>query len=379
MKKEDILDSLKYLDDKLLNEADELRVKEKKSLKGDSINRWIAAAAAVLIALSVAGYLKTTGKAPASDPIVSSKPEIPNWLTLSVPVYVASGSPIVLDIEENNTGSGITALMAEDISEIQENCPWSGQSMPETLPVFKNPVKLVLGHFPQGYDINKMKELMNEVLRRLKTDPSSVNVTDDAKTPEQRKAMEEKLGSTVPDSYMDPTVLKADTAEYHIEVNYRYDVTISFKEKQLPDGYGSTSAELTQKTAEFIKTEYSDIISMKDPCLNITGGDSDRFGVKTYDISFYEKGSDLKQSILNNDFRSVRFFINEGDLKKIYIKYTDVSDVVSDYRTITVDEAKELRELLRLIEVGASCFNHYCIGYEYTQLNVLHSVRRRIS
>ena len=36
-------------------------------------------------------------------------------------------------------------------------------------------------------------------------------------------------------------------------------------------------------------------------------------------------------------------------------------------------------ELLRLIEVGASCFNHYCIGYEYTQLNVLHNVHRRIS
>ena len=36
-------------------------------------------------------------------------------------------------------------------------------------------------------------------------------------------------------------------------------------------------------------------------------------------------------------------------------------------------------ELLRLIEVGASCFNHYCVGYDVTQLNVLHNVHRRIS
>ena len=36
-------------------------------------------------------------------------------------------------------------------------------------------------------------------------------------------------------------------------------------------------------------------------------------------------------------------------------------------------------ELLRLIEVGASCFNHYCIGCGVTQLNVLHNVHRRIS
>ena len=36
-------------------------------------------------------------------------------------------------------------------------------------------------------------------------------------------------------------------------------------------------------------------------------------------------------------------------------------------------------ELLRLIEVGASCFNHYCICCGVTQLNVLHNVHRRIS
>ena len=36
-------------------------------------------------------------------------------------------------------------------------------------------------------------------------------------------------------------------------------------------------------------------------------------------------------------------------------------------------------ELLRLIEVGASCFNHYCVGCGITQLNVLHNVHRRIS
>ena len=41
--------------------------------------------------------------------------------------------------------------------------------------------------------------------------------------------------------------------------------------------------------------------------------------------------------------------------------------------------ASDIRELLRLIEVGASCFNHYCVGYGVTQLNVLHNVHRRIS
>ena len=36
------------------------------------------------------------------------------------------------------------------------------------------------------------------------------------------------------------------------------------------------------------------------------------------------------------------------------------------------------RELLRLIEVGASCFNHYCTGCDFSQRSVLHNVHRRI-
>ena len=40
---------------------------------------------------------------------------------------------------------------------------------------------------------------------------------------------------------------------------------------------------------------------------------------------------------------------------------------------------EDIGELFRLIEVGVSCFNHYCVGYDDTQLNVLHNVHRRMS
>ena len=38
------------------------------------------------------------------------------------------------------------------------------------------------------------------------------------------------------------------------------------------------------------------------------------------------------------------------------------------YLIYGTDDAGEttVRELLRLIEVGASCFYHHCVGYEYT-------------
>ena len=39
--------------------------------------------------------------------------------------------------------------------------------------------------------------------------------------------------------------------------------------------------------------------------------------------------------------------------------------------------AKRGRELLRLIEVGASCFNHYCLANTLQLAQVLHSVHKR--
>ncbi|MDD7307466.1 MAG: hypothetical protein PUG78_03535 [Eubacteriales bacterium] len=56
----------------------------------------------------------------------------------------------------------------------------------------------------------------------------------------------------------------------------------------------------------------------------------------------------------------------------------DDKSVQSIDRAIDIIEAVA-GELLRLIEVGASCFNHYCVGCGVTQLNVLHNVHRRIS
>ena len=43
-----------------------------------------------------------------------------------------------------------------------------------------------------------------------------------------------------------------------------------------------------------------------------------------------------------------------------------------------IKRVNDLSELLRLIEVGASYFNHYCTGCDFSQRSVLHNVHRRI-
>ena len=80
---------------------------------------------------------------------------------------------------------------------------------------------------------------------------------------------------------------------------------------------------------------------------------------------------------MNKDIRKINIDgaskIGEGANGEVYRISDDT--IVKIYRPgISLDAS----ELLRLIEVGASCFNHYCVGYDDTQLNVLHNVHRRL-
>lgn len=64
--------------------------------------------------------------------------------------------------------------------------------------------------------------------------------------------------------------------------------------------------------------------------------------------------------------------------KLAQLKTYKISDILG-YLLIACYWTFTLCELLRLIEGGASCFIHYCVGCDVTQLNVLHNVHRRIS
>ncbi len=99
------------------------------------------------------------------------------------------------------------------------------------------------------------------------------------------------------------------------------------------------------------------------------------------------------------EYKSIKELAKAYNLTEATIYYRlqkgwDIKDVISkkpDKRTLTGINPAAVEcydhlgnkytdgELLRLIEVGASCFNLYCIGYDDTQLNVLHNVHRRIS
>lgn len=91
-----------------------------------------------------------------------------------------------------------------------------------------------------------------------------------------------------------------------------------------------------------------------------------------YDIKITQN-SDIILCIIIPDIQYTSF-LSTRNIVSPYITYTSFPDKKRALYVKTINS-----ELLRLIEVGASCFSHQCIGYDITQLNVLHNVHRRIS
>ena len=84
---------------------------------------------------------------------------------------------------------------------------------------------------------------------------------------------------------------------------------------------------------------------MKNPVINISGGDFNIYAEQSYSISFYEESSDNVQSILNYHFNTVEFYCDDdGALFLARKYYTDLSDVVGEYPIIDTKEALTLLE-----------------------------------
>lgn len=90
-----------------------------------------------------------------------------------------------------------------------------------------------------------------------------------------------------------------------------------------------SSYEEIPDAAEYLKTEYKDLIGLDNPQINIYGGDYNIYSQQGYRIEFFEaNGSDTEQ-IINYNFNRVAFECNDERklfLAKIY--QPDLSEVV---------------------------------------------------
>lgn len=273
--------------------------------------KWIAAAASFAIIISVVSF---NGNRVTTDP--------------SLPT-------IIVDTEFSG-GMGYEGYMAYDIMELTNENPWNENIKLDCLPVIKNKLSYNKMQKSENPDYNLMEKLVKKTAQNLGMDINSTPITNDVPDEETQTLIAEKYtigGSEVPKEYFDISRLFIEGENYKVEIDTNYTVKVNFKSPvKPPDEYNFThyaTYEETYKVAEYLKEEYAEFIGMKNPVINISGGDFNIYAKQSYSISFYEKSNDNVQSILNFHFNTVEFCCNDdGALFLARKYYTDLSEVV---------------------------------------------------
>lgn len=298
----EFLDKMSLADPAYVEEADR-PVKKRTTWR-----RWGAMAACLAILLGV-GFLF----------FPRSSPDVPDPVPTELPTLPVSMGPSL-------GGYGYEGYYVRDISELKNTSPSQINSLPDTLPVFRN----ATGGYPlqaatEEYKA-KMLTLCRSVAGRLGWDAENMTVVWD-----------ERNGGLVP-----TTVTATGADGVKIEVDQFMTVTISYPDRNRPFSENVLPTyDDAHKLAEKLLAEYRDLMNFANPQICITGGDYNIYGGQHYDIAFVETGGTQTEELLEFFFRRAEFACNEdGEPWLIHLRCTDLSDKVGDYPIITAQQAQ---------------------------------------
>lgn len=256
----------------------------------------------------------------------------------------------MLSISEISSGMGFEGYMAYDISELVNSNPWEENLKISALPVYKNALEYTENFIAKETDIAKMREFALDIAGRLGLDTGALTVTDNAPDEETKQKIIEKMqkaGAEVPEGYFDPTEVTIKSAGFKITVNRAMTATVSFDTPvSLPEEYNFTfyaSYDEKRAAAEYLKDRYGEFIGYEDPIINISGGDYNIYGDRSFSVEFFDVGDSDEEKIINYNFNRTAFYCDDnGDLFLIRIYMPDLSNKLGDYPIIGSEAAREM-------------------------------------
>lgn len=357
---EKLLNALNDTEDDMIISADP----DKKSRKR-TVPLWLKIGSAAAAVITVGGITTAVLMNRNPDGIVQPGNSVPGQQTSEVnnPPEITQPQPGTPN-DENlpqipvsiDFGSmGFEGYMLNDISDLASGNPWTAEQNISVMPVYKNHAsKDDAGNLiTTGLDFwdieDELKQLLVETAARMGIALSDDDITDNAYSAEDQQQITEKLeqfGGTVPEGYFDPTAVRAITESFTIETNTNYVTRIEFTDPiTLPYSLKVTDYDKAQQIAEYLMTEYSDLLNMENPAISIDGGDYYTTGERSsFSISFYESDGTIEQDIENYFMNYVSFFGDDnGDLWIISIYRCDLaSEPVGSYPLISVEAAAEM-------------------------------------
>lgn len=330
MKSEKLFESLNDIDEKFIQESETWEVSSTKR----RICSWKIlsplVAFIILLTVIIPNYINTKIEPPASSDI-SDLPKLS------------------IDMNSFNGGMGFEGLMAYDIKELKNANPWNQNAKITHLPVFKNPLKYDEKWEPVDIDLKAMEEKAREVAGLLKIPPNELKILREP-SQEMINEIEKKfasVGEEVPKDIYKPKEVRGQGKDFEIIVDAKGTITIDLEPAiGLPSKYNFSyraSYNELYKVAKYLKNEYKSLLQMEDARINIYGGDYSFEGDQGFQISFFDSSGDLKEQIINYNFKEVDFNCDDdGKLFLIRMHQPDLSQVVGEYPLIKSTQAKEL-------------------------------------
>ncbi len=255
--------------------------------------------------------------------------------------------PLLTISEMQSDAMGFEGYMAYDISELINANPWNENMNLSTLPVYENVLAYDDNFIVSGMNFDAMRTFLTDIAARLGLDVKTLEITDNTPSEEYKAAILEKTGGDIPDGYFNPTEVLTESNGIKIEVEPDMTAVISFNPAvSLPEQFHFShyaSYEESAAAAGYLSNQYADFINMKNPKMNIHGGDYNIYSQQSYGIEFFDAdGSDVNQ-IINYNFNRAAFYCDDnGKLFLARIFQPDLSHKMGDYPIISAEEAKKL-------------------------------------
>lgn len=250
---------------------------------------------------------------------------------------------------------GFEGIMVPDISEYASSNPWKAEQEITAMPVYKNRVakdfgSSIITDVDYQTVVDELKALLIENAARLGVTVAEADITDNGYPEEDwekiAQSYEAATRTPVPKGYFIPSRFEAVTDDFTITTDSDYVTTIEFTNpREVPVDMHSTEYDTVLQAAEYLKTEYSELIGMKEPTIAINGGDYSYSGSRSwFEIAFYDAAGTVEQDIENYFMNYVRFYANDsGKLHLIRIfRYDLAGELIGNYPLLTAEQAEEM-------------------------------------
>ncbi len=259
----------------------------------------------------------------------------------------------LLQLEFETGGMGFEGYMAYSIDDLVNENPWREDMILDTLPVYKGPGHWAASGWQTEIDLEAMQSWALELAGRLGLSEKELTVGDNRPAAEEIEAIREKYAAIgeepPPGSFSGPTEVVVAGKGIEITVDARFEAAIFFDPAiPLPGAYNFTyyaGYADTEATAEYLLECYRGLLGMKEPVINICGGDYNIYDEQMYRIEFFEGAGNAAEQIVAYNLGAANFFCEDsGMLYGARIKRGAPGDKLGDYPLISAGAARVLLE-----------------------------------